>query len=450
MTVDQQRQAFVAQLLGMTGNTKRTKLWDEFGYPRRIDFNQFYKAYKRFALGNAAVERIIEKCWEDYPTIIEGAESEEATTETSWEKEVKTFLTKNWQSIIEVDRRNLVGKYSALILQVADGKQWHEPIEDGSLTNLGVRGLVKFIPAWESQLLPETYQEDVTKPDYGEPITYSFRESGFGKSRGRTVTIHKSRVIILNEGGEKNQPETGISLLESGFNKLLDIEKTSGGAAEGFLKNASRQLGISLTKEVNLQTLEQSAKAQGYNSLSEAMNAKIEKLNCGTDSALVTQEGQAQILSVSPADPKPSWEVSVNEFASSIRIPFTILVGQQTGRLASDEDKSAYAQRCQARRRTVLTAYLQDIVERLIYCGIFTPPTKQGFSVVWSDLLAPGQKEKIANAKELANVAQTTQQAFGRSAILPDEIRTELGLEALPDGLPPVEEVIDENQDEQV
>ncbi|SUT85387.1 Uncharacterised protein [Actinobacillus ureae] len=145
MTVDQQRQAFVAQLLGMTGNTKRTKLWDEFGYPRRIDFNQFYKVYKRFALGNAAVERIIEKCWEDYPTVIEGAESEEATTETSWEKEVKAFLTKNWQSIIEADRRNLVGRYSALILQVADGKQWHEPIEDGSLSNLGIRGLVKFI-----------------------------------------------------------------------------------------------------------------------------------------------------------------------------------------------------------------------------------------------------------------------------------------------------------------
>ncbi|MDO9777191.1 hypothetical protein ACI3PA_12160, partial [Glaesserella parasuis] len=119
-------------------------------------------------------------------------------------------------------------------------------------------------------------------------------ELAFGKKgRGRDIKVHASRVILLNEGGDFNSPESGVPLLEPGYNKLLDLEKTSGGSAEGFLKNASRQLGIKLTKDVDLRQLEEGAKALGFTSFSEALNDKIKKINTGTDSALVTQEGDA-------------------------------------------------------------------------------------------------------------------------------------------------------------
>jgi hypothetical protein len=67
---------------------------------------------------------------------------------------------------------------------------------------------------------------------------------------------------------------SGKSLLEAGFNKLLDIEKVSGGASEGFLKNASRQLNYSFSEKTNFSAL---AKALGVpeGQLAEALDQQV-------------------------------------------------------------------------------------------------------------------------------------------------------------------------------
>lgn len=438
MDFEQQRQAFLGALFG-TGNAKRRTLWAEFGYPNKLDFRNFYRAYKRNAVAFAAVTRLLDGSWADLPIIVEGGTENESKETSKWETLIESLMKKHWRSVKEADLRNLVGRYSGLLLQVKDGKDWKEEIEPQSLSSLGVLGLVKLIPVWEEQLKVASTQDNPLAEDYGEPLTYQFNESSFTKGKkGRSLIIHRSRVILFNEGGETNNPESGVSLLEPGYNKLLDLEKTSGGSAEGFLKNASRQLGIKVSKEVNLTELENASRRLGFNNFNEALNSQIQKLNSGTDSALVTQEGDAQVLSVSPADPKPTWEVSANEFAASVQIPFTILFGQQTGRLASDEDKTDWAKRCNARRNGFLSDVITQLITRFWQIGIIPPPATDEITVSWSDLLAPGEKEKIANAQALANVATTTQSAFGSPAISANEVRESLGFEPLPENtLPP-------------
>ncbi|MDG6480949.1 DUF1073 domain-containing protein [Glaesserella parasuis] len=449
MSLEQDRLAFLAEALGL-GNTKRKKLWDEFGYPKNLVFSHFHKAYKRNSVAFAAIERLLNQCWIDVPVIVEGGKKDEVEKTSEWEALVERFLKRHWAAIKEADKRNLVGNYSALLIQVKDGQQWDQPILQNSLTKLGEFGLARLIPVWQSQLSVLDYQEDIAADNYGEPLMYQFSELAFGKKgRGRDIKVHASRVILLNEGGDFNSPESGVPLLEPGYNKLLDLEKTSGGSAEGFLKNASRQLGIKLTKDVDLRQLEEGAKALGFTSFSEALNDKIKKINTGTDSALVTQEGDASVLSVAPADPKPTWEISANEFAASVQIPFTILFGQQTGRLASDEDKADWANRCNARRNGFLSETIKQVLERLWFIGVLPMPKNGEITVSWSDLLAPSEKDKIANAQALTSVATTSQSAFGASVIVPNEIREALGFEPLPDNpLPPTIEQDDENQDE--
>ena len=412
---------------GQPGNTKRTKLWDEFGYPNNLEFDRYYRAYERNAVAYAAVHKLLDACWTDNPTIIDGEEAKEATKTTEWEKAVTKLLKKHWPKIKDADRRNLVGRYSALLIQFRDGREWSKPVDKMVVARLKDKSIVKLIPALESQVKPGNFDTDTLSETYGQPVSYNFNEQPVGDDGTygpvRGVTVHPDRIIILSEGSEDENMLSGVPFLRAGYNKLLDLEKVSGGSAEGFLKNASRQLGIAFDKETKMEALVKAATDAGYKDLGEALNDKVAKMNRGTDAALVMQAGTPSVLSVAAADPKPTWEVTANEFAASIQCPFTILFGQQTGRLASDEDKTDWAKRCNGRRWGFQSTVVENLLERFWTLGVIAPPSSGEVTLAWSDLLAPSEKEKIANMQAMATVAKDTQQAYGTPAVDENEIR---------------------------
>lgn len=420
------------------GNTKRPTLYQEFGYPQSITFRDFYNIYRRNAAGFAVVHRLLDGCWQDYPIIIDGDQSEESKKTTPWEKDVTRLMKKWWSKVKDADRRNMVGRYSALLLQVKDSRVWSEPVDINLVKSLGESALVKLMPVWEQQLTVAAWDNDRLSPTFGQPAMFNFNEQPvgdetfIGPTRGETV--HPSRVILFCEGSEDDNTLSGIPLLEAGYNKLLDIEKISGGGAEGFLKNASRQIAVEFSEKTDMATLASQAKEAGYQNLGEAMGDKVNKLNRGTDAAAVMQAGQMRVLSVAPGDPGPTWEVTANELAASVQIPFTILFGQQTGRLASDEDKVDWAIRRNTRRNTFLTDRITALLERLWRLGIIAPPVNGEVTIQWTDLLAPGEKEKIENMSKLADVVQKTTGMYGGEApVTINELRQVIGLEPLPE-----------------
>lgn len=278
------------------GNTKRPTLYQEFGYPRTITFNDFYNMYRRNAAGFAVVHRLLDGCWQDYPVIVDGDETQVSTETNSWEKSVTKFMKKWWPKVKDADRRNMVGRYSALLLQVKDNKPWNEPVDIRLVKSLGESALVKMIPVWEPQLTVADWDNDRQSETFGQPKMFNFNEQPVGDEAFvgpmRGEQVHPSRVILFCEGSEDDNVLSGIPLLEAGYNKGLDLEKVSGGGAEGFLKNASRQIAVEFSKETDMATLADQAKAAGYSDLGEAMGDKVNKLNSGTDAAAVMQAGQ--------------------------------------------------------------------------------------------------------------------------------------------------------------
>ena len=149
---------------------------------------------------------------------------------------------------------------------------------------------------------------------------------------------------------------------------------------------------------------------------------------------MFTMGADAKVLAVTPADPKPTWEVAANQFAASMALPFTVIFGQQTGRLASDEDKMQEAMTAKQRRETWVDYVISMFVERMIQFGIVDKAPANGYKVKWDDLLAPSELDKAELLSKLATANKSFFDA-GQSALLTvDEARGMVGME-------PIEEI---------
>lgn len=425
-SMEKERSRNLANMFNGTSNTKRQRLYQEFGYPLELCFDDFYRAYERNAIAGAAVERMVDGCWEDFPEVYEGDQTKDATKQTPWDKRINKLLKRCWKQIKGADLRNNVGRYSAILIQVKDNGKWHEPVNVAEVRKLEEKALVKLIPAWEVQIDPIEWNSNQDSDDYGAITMYSYMEipveSQMDGKPVRQINVHPDRVIILAEGSDDGNLTSGVSLLKKGFNKLLDIEKTSGGASEGFLKNASRQLNYSFSEKTNFAAL---AKALGVaeGQLAEALDMQVRRLNDSTDSASFMQAGTAEVLSVAASDPEPTWRTALSEFCATVPIPLKELIGMQTGERASTEDSKSWSKTRMSRRKGFLTDVINCVVSRFWTLGIIPPAKGEEITVGWSDLLAPSQAEKIANMDKMADVAVKTTNAFGRSALSENEIR---------------------------
>nr|WP_276553928.1 DUF1073 domain-containing protein [Enterobacter hormaechei] len=149
-SLDRDRMRYVNALFNGTSNTKRQRLYQEFGYPLNLTFDDFFRAYSRNAIANAAVNRMVDGCWEDFPDVYEGDQTKDATQQTDWDKRVNKLLKRCWKQIKGADKRNLVGRYSALLIQVKDNRTWDKPVDKIVTARQKEKALVKLIPVSEA------------------------------------------------------------------------------------------------------------------------------------------------------------------------------------------------------------------------------------------------------------------------------------------------------------
>ena len=77
-----------------------------------------------------------------------------------------------------------------------------------------------------------------------------------------------------------------------------------------------------------------------------------------------------QTLESNLANPKEFFESALNDVAAGTKIPATILIGQQTGRLASQEDGRSFLSMVQSRRVNFGTDLVNDVIDWMQEYGI--------------------------------------------------------------------------------
>lgn len=404
---------------GYFGGGTKQNFYKDYGWPEQVGFPQFHHMYQRNGIATAAVDRTVQKTWETHPWLLE-VQPEDHGDETTMEADIrKRFAAlRFWQSLMEADRRSLVGEYAAVILRFADGQAMDMPVSRVA----GLEGLAEIIPAWQGQLEVAEWDQDQTSPTYGKPLAFQFNEAaiGDGKSK-RQFRVHPDRVVIWSKDGTV----FGQSLLQPGYNDLLDMQKISGAGGEGFWKNAKSAPVLSVDKEAKLQEL---ADMLGVplTELRDKLEDVVTDYQTGLDALLMLQGIEAKTINVTLPSPEHFHRIPMQSFAASVLMPMKILVGSQTGERASTEDASEWEQTNMARRMNYVQPNIMAVIDRLQAFGVLP---ERDWALDWASLTDAAPSEKVELAAKMADI---NSKAGLRDIVFDaDEIRVAAGYEPM-------------------
>ncbi|ELD3443565.1 DUF1073 domain-containing protein [Enterobacter hormaechei] len=421
------RMGLLAPTMGL--DNKRHSAWCEYGFPEQVTYENLYALYRRGGIAHGAVEKLVGKCWQTNPEIIEGDDADESEDETAWEKKSKqVFTNRFWRSFSEADRRRLVGRYAGILLHVRDEKDWNLPVTKG-------RGLQKVSVAWAGSLTVSEWDTGLNSKTYGQPKMWQYAER-LPNGSSRRVNIHPDRIFILGD-----YSDDAIGFLEPAYNAFVSLEKVEGGSGESFLKNAARQLNVNFEKEIDFNNLA-SLYGVSIDELQDKFNEVAGEINRGNDVLMTTQGATVTPLVTTVADPTATYNVNLQTAASGVDIPTRILVGNQQAERSSTEDQKYFNTRCQSRRGD-LSFEIEDFCDKLIELSILDPVSQK--TVIWDDLNAQSDSEKLDAAQKMSQI-NSASIGTGEQVFAGEEIRVAAGYEGSPEPLPEVDDDEEESE----
>lgn len=398
------------QLLSKMGlDAKRPDAWKEYGYKEKLAFQDFYNLYTRHGVAAGAVDRVAEKVFQSAPWVIQGKPEDEQKPTTPWETNFQTLAEELdlWWYFKEAYAMRMVGGWAALILEFAndDGERVQEVPAGAILSGL--------VPVWRGQMQP------ATRDAMDNVLTWNYTPSGFDATdleNSPPVALHRQRVYIVGDY------RRGRSVLESGFNAFVDMEKVTGGAGEGYLKNAARQLHINYESDAT-----PTKPNQPDDEVADDLNEQARALNSRSDLVLATQGAQVTPIVATLPDPEKPFNVSLQVAMASLRIAARIVVGSQTGERASVEDIRDFNERCQGDRTGEVAREIRGFVRHLEDSKTIPPAGR--VAIMWDNLAEPTAGDRADLALKLAQTNQANS-TTGDRVFTAEQIQIAAGYEA--------------------
>lgn len=385
-TPEERARAGMLRTMGL--DNKRPDAWSEYGYKEKLCFQDFYNLYTRHGVAAGVVDRIAEKVFQTAPWVIQGPKEAEKKPTTAWETTFQTLAedTDLWWYLKEAYAMRMVGAWAGLILKFANGKEGEtlgDPVAGSPV-------LEDLVPVWRGQLQP------ATRDALGNVTMWNYTPTGFDATdleNSPPVQLHPDRLYIVGDY------KRGRSMLEPGFNAFVDMEKVTGGAGEGYLKNAARQLHINYESDA-----EPTKPGQPEDQVAEELNQQAKALNTRSDLVIATQGATVAPLVAALPDPEKPFTVSLQVAMASFRTAARLVVGSQTGERASVEDIRDFNERCQGDREGEVAREIRGLVRHLERVKAVKPAGR--ITVMWDDLAEPTATDRADLALKLAQTNQ--------------------------------------------
>lgn len=392
----------LASTLGYQYGTDRN-LYQALGYPtllEEITFENCLARFRRQDLARGIIERPVKVTWRGKFDILESKDDKDTALEKEWKAMVKRLKLKSVFN--RSDILTGLGKYSVLVLGLSDVKadiDFKEPVRKG----LGLK-LLYVKPVGECNAQIKTWENDPGSSRFGLPRTYDIALLEPEGTRAKTIEVHHSRIMHILDNELESEVE-GRPRLEVIWNRLMDLEKVVGGAAEMFWRGARGgyhgkiDKGFERTKEMD-----------------DDLEGQLDEYEHNLRRFLITEGIDVESLQQQLSDPKNHVDVIIQMISVVTQIPKRILTGSERGELSSSQDHDEYTGYIQQRREEFAeNKILRPFIERLIEYRVLPAATTEEWSIDWSDLFAKGEKE-------LAEIGKIRASALKEYAANPNDL----------------------------
>lgn len=385
-----------------------TRLWDAVNYPAESDlsFTTYWTRFERTSELRGIINKFAQDTWQDLPEIEDAAETDDPT---DFERDVEELFQRRGlrgspkQWFLNADRMALLGEYSVLFLGYNDDRALDEPapgIDDDQTLN-GPEDLNFVVPYDQGRIAGFEVEEDPRDERYHLPTTYELEVA-----EDDTRTVHWSRVIHIPEGVVDN-PLKGTPFAKPIFHELLNLDKIKAASGEGYWQGGYQGIVAQPPKGPDGTRITPDALQTGSTGdLAEQIRQHREYYQ-----RLIATTADVETLGSDVGDPTEHYEIQWRSIASYLDAPLSILMGNETGERATQEDREMWHERIGGRRNQFgEPVILRPTFDRWIRVGVLAEPEGAPdddttlYYVNWKPLDEPSQQQELEMQKLEAEI----------------------------------------------
>lgn len=378
----------LAAVFGMSYGGDRN-LFTALGYPTDISFMDYYARFRRQDIANAVINRPVKYTWKGEVSV-NNPESKTDIMLEAWQELYGDDNLKLGTRFRAVDKLASIGEYAVLLIGLDDVtsiEQFSQPIQAGK------RKLLYVTPYSEESAKISLYDRNPNSERFGEPLLYDITS---GTEEGQTVSlkVHYSRIIHV-AGEIVTSGIKGIPTMEKVYNRLMDIEKISGGSGEMFWRGARPGYQGVVDKEYEADA-----------TLETGLEQKVKNYEDNLTRVILMEGAELKELATQVSDPSAHLNVQVDLISAATGIPKRILLGSERGELSSAQDADTWADIIDDRRTEI--AEPQIVKPFVELCKTYQILPNETYTIEWHSLHQTSDKDTA----EVGRIRATALQAY--------------------------------------
>lgn len=423
----------LASYMGFDSFGGLRNFFQALGFKENLTVQDYRQRYKRGGIAKTLIDRLPEEMWDDGVYIRE----EEYDVNNPSEYEIES--ARLWERLsidsrlMKADKLAGLGSYSVILIGVKEaGEDLSQPLPRLN----GPDDIIYLLQYAEDNAKVLSLVTKSNDPRFGRPEFYEIStiDKVSSSSVSRPVQsyntprkVHHSRIIHVAHGLLESD-WIGTPDLEASWNDLDSLFKIAWGGPEA----AWRKMDMGIQWELDPQYDQTTDVAKERLA---KMNDEIEEMRHQLRRDIKTSGVTAKPLAGAVDKYGPNGEFAIKLIAGTNCLPYTMLVGEELGLRAGENNRESLNIAVQGRRKQIGTPLVRQLQDRLISVnGLPKPRSKDGkYNVVWGVEEELSEEAKAGLAKSYAEANKAQSDAGGGVIYTTDEIRDKVGDDPKPE-----------------